>query len=166
VTAQDTVTTTTYSVATTRRTPYQDWAVANGLGLGAEAMDPNGDSDGDGIKNIHEWAFATNPAARGCGLISVDNGVLLAHGGPTVITEPDGLGGFTYFAVFGRRKDAATVGLTYVVEFSDTLSGWNASAVIPTVIAQDSEIEAVAVPFPPIATDPPQAFFHIRVNGQ
>jgi uncharacterized repeat protein (TIGR03803 family) len=166
VTAQDTVTTATYSVATTRRTPYQDWAVANGLGLGAEAMDPNGDSDGDGVKNFHEWAFATNPAARGCGAINVNGGVLLGHGGPTLLTVPDGLGGFSYFAVFGRRKDAATVGLTYVVEFSDTLSGWNVSAVTPTVIAQDGEIEAVSVPFPPIATDPPQAFFHIRVNGQ
>jgi hypothetical protein len=40
------------------------------------------------------------------------------------------------------------------------------SAVAPTVIAQDSEIEAVTVPFPPIVTDPPQAFFHIRVSGQ
>jgi hypothetical protein len=129
-------------------------------------MDPNGDSDGDGIRNIQEWAFGTNPASDVGGLIRVNAGVLVAHGGPVVFSVPDGLGGVSYFALFGRRKDAGTVGLTYAVEFSDALSGWNVSAVTPTVIAQDSEIEAVTVPFPPVVIDPPEAFFRVRVTGQ
>ena len=164
VIAQDAVTVKTYTVVTTRRTPYQDWAF--GLGLGGTALDPNGDLDGDGVKNIHEWAFGTNPAAGAQGPIRVNAGVLLAHGGPTVLAVPDGLGGVSYFALFGRRKDAGTVGLTYAVEFSDALSGWNVSAVSPTVIAQDSEIEAVTVPFPPAVIDPPAAFFRVRATGQ
>ena len=164
VTAQDAVTTKTYSIAATRRTPYQDWAFA--LGLSGAALDPNGDFDGDGVKNIHEWAFGTNPASGAGGPIRVNAGVLLAHGTPTVLAVPDGLGGFFYFALFGRRKDAGTVGLSYAVEFSDALSGWNVSAVAPTVIAQDSEIEAVTVPFPPVVTNPPESFFHVRVTGQ
>ena len=164
VTAQDTVATKLYAITATRRTPYQDWAF--GLGLGGAGLDPNGDFDGDGIKNIQEWAFAMNPASGAGGAIRVSGGVLLAHGGPAVLTVPNGLGGVSYFAVFGRRRDAGTVGLTYAVEFSDALSGWNVSAVTPTVIAQDIEIEAVTVPFPPIVTNPPEAFFRVRVNGQ
>ena len=164
VTAQDTVTVKTYTIAAARRTPYQDWAF--GLGLSGAGLDPNGDLDGDGVKNIHEWAFGTNPSSGAGGAIRVNAGMLLTHGGPTVLAVPDGSGGTSYFAVFGRRKNAASVGLTYAVEFSDALSGWNVSNVIPAVIAQDSEIEAVTVPFPPIVTDPPEAFFRVRVNAQ
>jgi hypothetical protein len=165
VTSQDTVTTKLYSIAATRRTPYQDWAF--GLGLSGAGLDPNGDLDGDGIKNIQEWAFGTNPTLGAQGPINVNAGVLLAHGAPVVLRVPNGLGGFSYFALFGRRKDAATMGLTYAVEFSDALPGWNwsVSAVTPTVIAQDSEIEAVTIPFPPIVTSPPNTFFRVRVNG-
>ena len=52
------------------------------------------------------------------------------------------------------------------IEFSDALSGWNLSGVTPTVIAQDSEIEAVTVPFPPLLIDPPRGYFRVKVNGQ
>ena len=107
-----------------------------------------------------------NPASAARGPIQVNGGVIGAHGEPTVLAMPDGLGGTSYYALFGRRKDAAAMGLTYAVEFSDALSGWNVSAVTPTVIAHDSEIEAVTVPFPPIVIDPPKAFFRVRVNGQ
>ena len=109
-------------------------------------------------------AFGTNPSSGAGGVIRV--GTILTHGGPTVFAVPDGLGGTSYFALFGRRKNAASVGLTYVVEFSDALSGWNISNVIPAVIAQDSEIEAVTIPFPPIVTDPPEAFFRVRATAQ
>jgi hypothetical protein len=163
-TAQDAVTTTTYSIATTRRTPYQDWAV--GLGLSGAGLDPNGDSDADGLKNIQEWAFGTNPVAGSGGVIQVNAGVLNAHGAPTVLAVPDGLGGVSLFALFGRRKDAGTAGLTYAVEFSETLTGWTVSTDTPAVIAQDSEIEAVTVAFPPAVTTPPRVFFRVKVTGQ
>ncbi len=144
--------------------PYANWATANGVSGPNSGL--NGDFDGDGISNELEWAFGTSPAAGGGGAISVNAGALLAHGGPTVLAVPDGLGGVSYFALFGRRKDAAAVGLTYAVEFSDALSGWNFSGVTPTVIAQDSEIEAVTIPFPPVVIDPPQEYFRVKVNGQ
>ena len=164
VTAQDTVTTKTYSIATTRRTPYQDWAF--GLGLSGAGADPEGDIDADGLKNIQEWAFGTTPTAGSDGAIQVSSGVLIAHGAPAVFTTPDGQGGVNLFALFGRRKDASTVGLTYSVEFSETLTAWTVSSVTPTVIAQDSEIEAVVIPFPQIKSYPPRIFFRVRVTGQ
>ncbi|MCS6244267.1 MAG: M36 family metallopeptidase [Opitutus sp.] len=164
VTAQDTVTTKTYAVVTTRRTPYQDWAT--GLGLSGANLDPNGDADTDGIKNLQEWAFGTNPSSGAGEPIQVNAGVLNAHGAPTVLAVPDGLGGVSLFALFGRRKDAGTVGLTYAVEFSENLTVWNVSTNTPTVIAQDSEIEAVTVPLPSAVSTPPKVFFRVRVTGQ
>ncbi len=164
VTAQDTVTTNLYTIAVTRRTPYQDWAF--GLGLGGAALDPNGDFDGDGVKNLHEWAFGTNPASGAGGAIHVNGGAILAHGSPTVVGVPDGFGGVSYFALFGRRKDAVAVGLTYAVEFSEVVGGWNLSSVTPTVIAQDSEMEAVTVPLPPFVLSPPRGYFRVKVTAQ
>jgi len=164
VTAQNQVTTRTYSIAITRRTPYQDWTF--GLGLSGAGAGQEGDLDADGLKNILEWAFGTNPTAGSGGAIQVSSGVLIAHGAPAVFTMPDGQGGVNLFALFGRRKDAGTVGLTYAVEFSETLTAWTVSDAIPEVIAQDSEIEAVVVPFPHIESYPPKTFFRVRVTGQ
>jgi hypothetical protein len=166
VTAQDTLTVQTYSVAVTRRTPYQDWAVNNGLGLGNVAMDINGDSDGDGVKNIHEWAFGMNPASSVFGGIQMNGATLTARGLPQVFDLPDGMGGVIHYALFDRRKDAATVGLTYVVEFSDDLSSWTPGTAVPSVVASDSEIEAVIVPIPQPVTNPPAKFFRVRVTAQ
>ena len=81
-----------------------------------------------------------------------------------MLSVPDGLGGTSHFALFGRRKDAASVGLTYAVEFSDTLSGWSTTAAVPSMIAQDSEIEAVTVPFPPAGASPAKTFFRVVVT--
>jgi len=161
VTAQDGLTTMTYSVAVTRRTHYQDWAA--GLGLSGTALDPMGDYNHDGLKNILKWAYATDTTAGvPLGPIQVSGGVLVGHGVPTVYT-PDGV---HYFALFGRRKDAATVGLTYGVDFSSDLSSWAGSIVTPTIIAQDGEIEAVTIPFPTPPAGQTQTYFHVRVTGQ
>jgi hypothetical protein len=164
VTAQDGLTRRTYTLVATRRTSYQDWAV--GLGLSGVAMDPAGDSDHDGVKNIVEWAFGTNPAMSSLRAIHVSGGVLDVHGGPTMLSVRNLWGGLNRFALFGRRKDAAAVGLTYAVEFSADLTDWTGSAAAPTVIAQDSEIEAVTVPFPALVNGLPPHFFRIKVAGQ
>jgi hypothetical protein len=164
VTAQDAVTVKTYSIITTRRSPTQNWA--QGLGLSGADLDPNEDADADGISNLPERAFGTNSTSGVGAAIQVDAGVLLKHGAPTVLEVPDGLGGVSRFALFGRRKDAASVGLTYTVEFSETLTTWTVSTDTPTVIAQDSEIEAVVVPFPRSKSNPPKMVFRVRVTGQ
>lgn len=161
VTAQDGLTTKTYSVAVTRQTPYQDWAIS--LGLSGAALDPMGDYSNTGLKNMLKWAYATGTASGvNFGPIRVSGGALVGHGVPTVYT-PDGV---HYFALFGRRKDAATVGLTYGVAFSNDLSAWTNSTDVPTVIAQDSEIEAVTVPFPSLPSGQQRTFFHVNVTAQ
>jgi len=164
VTAQDTVTTKLYTINVTRRTAYQDWAF--GLGLDGVGLDPNGDFDGDGVKNVQEWAFATNPASGTGAAIRVNGAVIQAHGSPTALTVPDGLGESPTSRFSDARKDAESVGLTYEVEFAAALPDWTLSTVTPTVIAMDSEIEAVTIPFPPIVTNPAKGYFRVRVTGQ
>ena len=65
-------------------------------------------------------------------------------------------------ALFVRRKDFSTAGLTYVVEFSSDLSGWQASADTPAVLADDGTNQIVSVPFP--AGFIAGGFFRVRVS--
>jgi hypothetical protein len=132
VTAQNGLTQKTYTLALTRRTPYQDWAA--GLGLGEAAMNPEGDLDGDGLKNLLEWAFALDPSAASATTLQVLGGVITSHGIPVMAGGP---GGSARFALFGRRKDAAAVGVTYAV---------------------------VAIPFPALVNGRPPAFFRLKVS--
>lgn len=161
VTSSDTLTTKVYSVAVTRRTPYEDWALAHGLtgpdsGLAA-------DFDLDGSSNLKEWGFGTNPASGVSGVISVSGATLLARGEPTTVMMVSG-SGIEPFAVFGRRIDYLSVGLTYEVEFSGDFSNWDTSLVAPSVLAADSEIQAVAVPYPPFVNGRPARFFRVRIS--
>ena len=164
VTAQDAVTVRTYTVAMTRRTRYQDWATS--LGLAAAAMDPMGDFNGNGVKNMLEWAFGTNPGLAGRGTLQVNGSVIVAHGTPVLLNLPDFSGATTLHAMFARRKDAAAVGLTYAVEFGADLSGWTLNNDVPFVIAEDSEIEAVIVPFPALINGLVPHYFRIKVTAQ
>jgi hypothetical protein len=72
-------------------------------------------------------------------------------------------------AVFGRRRDYLTAGLSYTVQFSADLHHWVSSTDIPTGLASDAEIDAVGVAYPPLIATPsgevtPQ-FFRVKVSG-
>ena len=164
VTAQDGVTVQTYTLAVIRRTHYQEWIV--GLGLGAAAFDPQGDLNGNGVKNLLEWAFGTNPGLAGRSTIRVNGAVVVAHGTPALLSLEDFSGASTLYAMFARRKDAATVGLTYAVEFSADLSGWTVSTDPPFVVADDSEVEAAVVPFPVLVNGLIPHFFRVSVTAE
>ena len=79
---------------------------------------------------------------------------------------PDGA---EYSAVFCRRKDFLTNGLTYTVQFSAGLDAWVDSSATPTVVASDATMDVVSVPFPLlIATakgDAKPTFFRVAVAG-
>lgn len=136
--------------------PYEAWAAANGA-TGGQAADP----DGDGFNNLMEFAFGTNPAVNSSGSMVYADGVLTATGQP-VLEEEGGI----YYAVFGRRKDYLTAGLTYTVQFTAGLDQWSNSATTPTVIATDGVIDAVRVPFPTAVASPsgPKKPYFFRVQ--
>ena len=161
VTAQDGVTLKTYALGVTRSTPFADWAT--GKGLGGANSGPTADLDRDGVPNMIEWAFGTNPALASAGTLSVSGGTITKRGGPTTLSVSDGLGGTTRVAAFARRKDYAASGLSYTVQFSRNLSTWIADFTTPSVIADDGEIEIVTLPYPPPADGQHASFFRVIV---
>ncbi len=131
-------------------TPYQIWV----NGSFAQPFTLTGtleDSDGDGAENLLEFAFGTDPTRSGVGpLAYLPEGDLTSPGAPILATAEGQTGVFN--AVFARRKDHATAGITYSVLFSADLIQWTASVLGLNVVTNpnnSADMEAVSVPFPP-----------------
>ena len=128
----------------------------------------NSDPDGDGLLNFMEFAFGTDPTDPTAGSLSyVANGDVTKPGLP--ILESPGSG---FRAVFIRRKDHVSAGLSYTVEFSADLQSWTASSSglsVETGAGSSGDYEAVSVPFPATVplqgggNDTPQ-FFRVGVT--
>ena len=137
---------------------YDAWVTATG-GAGGKTANP----DSDSLNNLLEYAFGTDPLAV-TGDLAYSGGSLTTPGKP-ILEEVGGV----WYAVFTRRKDHVDAGLTYSVEFSSDLSPWTASAVGATVVASDSLLEVVRVPFPNLVSSDsgPQKprFFQVKVTS-
>ena len=90
---------------------YSDWAT--GYGLSGPANDPGADPDGDGVKNMMEYAFGLSP-------VMADASAL-----PRFQLQSQNVSGQTntYLTVQFLRQMGAT-NLTYMVESSTNLSNW------------------------------------------
>jgi hypothetical protein len=149
--------------------PVESWRLAH-FGVTANAGDAanTANPDGDAYNNLMEFAFGTNPtnSASGPGSITFAAGLITLRGQPTVSatrTETNGDG----WAVFGRRKDHLTAGLIYTLQFSADLVTWENSEATPTVVASDTEMDAVTVPFPLLpGTGKKPRFFRLQVTFQ
>ena len=122
---------------------YDTWR-ANYSPLVGTAGQPGQNPDGDLYSNVLEYAFGLNPSVSESGPIEYLAGGAVTNRGGSAIVEDGGV----WYAVFGRRADHATSGLTYTVQFSNDLNHWASPAVTLTPVASDSEIEAVEVQFP------------------
>ena len=146
----------------TAGTPYDTWANGAFANAFTDKL-PGSNPDGDGLTNLLEFAFGTDPTVSSGGSIAWSGGAVTGHGTPVVIQESG-----IYYAVYGRRVDYATSGLTYTQQFSPRLSAWGNFATAPTVIATDGTIEAVKVPFPGLfdyGSGPEKAtFFRMKVS--
>ena len=132
----------------------------------------NANSDGDNTSNLVEFAFGMDPTVSDSRSLSyVSGGNVTEYGVPKMQNfatpeTPD------FRAVFLRRKDHATSGLTYEVQFSADLEQWTSSATTPTRLTASNsagDYEAVSVPCPPTVPAhgssqnlPPQ-FFRVEV---
>ena len=128
-------------------TPFESYMKANYPTITGSAGYAAADPDGDGSNNLQEYAFGTDPSGPSSGPIAYAAGVVSSHGQPTtdLANLPEGV---DYRAVFGRRRDYLTSGLTYTVQFSAGLDVWVDSTDEPTVLASDAQIDAVSVPYP------------------
>jgi hypothetical protein len=124
--------------------PYAVWAAANNATGGK-----TGDPDNDGLDNLTEFAFGTDPQSGTLGPITYSAGVVNAPGQPVVVEDAG-----VWYAVFGRRTDYVAAGLVYTVEFSAGLDQWTATLTAPTTVATGVEVDAVRVPFPNFVSTP------------
>ena len=124
----------------------------------------NADADGDGVLNLLERAFGTNPTVSQTNVISV-SGQTIVPGSPTTIVASSTYS-VNHRALFGRRKDYASAGLTYTAQFSADLATWVSSTATPTVIADDGVMQAVTVPYPLSINGKKPQFFKIAVTQQ
>ena len=109
------------------------------------------DPDGDGWTNFMEYAFGSDPTVTNAGQIAYQEGANVTKpGGPLVLREMNGETQ-VFRAVFGRRKDFLSAGLTYTAQFSADMQTWTNSVVAPTVLTgveNSAPVDAVSVPFP------------------
>ena len=136
-------------------TTYNAWA--NGTFANGTLTDKTqgGNPDSDTLTNLQEYAFGTDPTDGSSGpgsIIYVAGGAVTTPGSPVATNLAVGEG-VDYRAVFGRRKDYGTAGLTYTVQFSVDNSQWTNSTDTPTVLTgagalNPSAVEAVSVPYP------------------
>lgn len=139
-------------------TPFNVWAIANNATGGK-----SGDPDADTFVNLMEYAFGTNPAVSANNPITFANGVVTTPGQPVLQVEAG-----VYYAVFARRVDHLTAGVTYTVQFSAGLNQWSTSMTAPNVIATDGTIDAVRIRFPNFVSTPSgpkkPTFFQVQVS--
>ena len=141
--------------------PFDAWR-ANYPDLVGAMGQPGADADGDGFTNLEEYAFGMDPMNGRINEIAYTGDSVTGYGQPKL----ESAGG--YSAVFGQRQDRVAVGLTYTVQFSANVTDWVNSDVVPTVIANDSTIQAVGVAYPASIETPAgpavPKFFRVKIS--
>lgn len=159
-----------FAISGTGQTPFEAWLAGfNFTAFTNPNLTPAGDPDHDGQSNWLEYTLGTDPTKPTLGVITWAGGNVTARGTPVAHLVRTPSGGADFVAVFGRRKDAATVGLTYTPQFSTDLATWVDASADPVVLASDAEIDAVSVTLPLLIETPhgpaPPMFFRVRVVG-
>lgn len=108
---------------------------------------PSSNPDSDGLSNLLEFAFGTDPTVSNGSSIGYGSGV--TPGLPVAVPQSITSTTVDFRAVFARRKEWAAAGLTYTVQFSPDLTEWVDSAETPTLLESgNGDIDAVYVPYP------------------
>ena len=138
--------------------------------FGNATMDTGNDEDfnHNGISNLLEFAFGTNPVTSTAAALLYNGtlaggGTITATGQPAMVFEsiPTGV---DFRALFVRRDDYLSAGLTYTVQFSPELTFWTPSTAVPTVLADNGPHQIVSVPFPGFLNGKKARFFRVQVS--
>jgi phosphodiesterase/alkaline phosphatase D-like protein/2',3'-cyclic-nucleotide 2'-phosphodiesterase (5'-nucleotidase family) len=152
--------------------PVEIWRLANfgntsGSGANQGTLD---DADSDSANNLFEFAFGTDPTSNLTGSAELIYTGTFAGGGSLTLpgqplTQFEAIPNSVDFrALFVRRKDYVSAGLTYIPQFSTDLSSWHDSTVIPTVLADNGTYQVVSAPYPRFIAGRKARFFRILVN--
>ncbi len=143
------------------------WRVVNfgsaaNSGNGADLSDAG---DSDGLNNLLEFAFGTDPNAVDPAGLAIDGS---SNGTP--IVDVDSSGAIVEInGVFTRRDDHGSPGsVEYIPQFSSDLENWVDGSDEPTLVTDSSEdaaYEVVEVPFPVLLADGKEPrYFRVVVN--
>jgi hypothetical protein len=134
------------------------------FGVGSDQASAEANPDGDSLTNLQEFAFGTDPSQSSGESVSW-SGNTFGAGGLPVPFKTSTATSFTFRAVFARRTDFAAAGLSYRVEFSGDLSTWRASTSTPVILAENSEMQVVSVPYPFFVNGKKARFFRVKVTS-
>jgi len=139
-----------------------EWLAQKGVGGGA-----NGNPDGDGLNNLFEFAFGTDPAVAQNKVAAEVDGLLASRGAPTVkLLHAPGAPDFEFRGIFCRRKDRLARRISYQPQFSADLMTWANASAEPVVRADDGEIEVVSVLAPAQIGGRTPRFFRVAVTAE
>ena len=155
-----------FTVTVTPPTPLGVWRYAHfGTTANSGSAANTADFDSDGVINLFEFAFGTDPTVVQSGAITISGAEIVQRGTPVVWMQNTATG-VDHRALFGRRQNYAAAGLSYRVQFSADMLTWEYSEAIPTVLATDFEMEAVTVPYPFfLSTGGKAQFFRVVVTA-
>jgi hypothetical protein len=141
----------------TPNTPFGYWAEDMNLS-GAGAM-PLADIDFDGIVNLLEFAFRTDPHA-------VDTPLAAGTGtaGLPIAHFVNGPGGSRLELEYVRRKSTSGSGLTYIPEFASEAGQWEPATAAPTITSLDANWERVILQ-DTAGIGAAMRFAHVRVTS-
>jgi hypothetical protein len=136
---------------------FPEWLALKGATGGM-----SGNTDGDTLDNLQEYAFGTDPSRAQVRNVEEIDGLLASRGAPNVrvTTTPD----FQFRGLFGRRIGHASLGISYRPQFSADLINWVDANNAPVKIADDGEIEVVSVLAPAMINGQPARFFRVGVH--
>jgi hypothetical protein len=92
------------------------------------------------------------------------NGATQVGGGVPTQLVTSGNGTFTFRAVYARRKDYVAAHISYTAEFSGDLLTWKASTATPSVLSDNGQMQAVAVPYPFFVAGKKAHYFRVKVE--
>ncbi len=145
---------------------YLAWVAANGME--GDKLGVDDDYDGDGVVNLLEFAFGTDPKVSSPQPLSapvVGGTRTLDERGKPIQEITNTTAAPDMKVLFMRKVSYATDGLKYFVEFSADLSTWEATAAVPTVLLPSGDYELASVRYPFFLSNGKKArFFRVRVE--
>jgi hypothetical protein len=114
------------------------------------------------LNPLHQFAFGIDGGVLPGSTVAFADGKITSRGTPTVMPPagPDQ----SMHGVYARRRDHEIAGLTYQPQFSADLIHWHDAVSEPAMLADDGEIQVIAVSAPAIANGLSARFFRVGVS--